>query len=92
MNAHAQTPEHARHLRAIEASNCRDREWMADERFDELVFLCDIVRSHSTSASEAAWRQDQTLLRTHLNHAREALKLALKAFNTLPSEASQVQG
>jgi hypothetical protein len=91
MNARAQTPELAKHLRAIEEDNRRDREWMADERLAELVFLCEIVSSHSTSAREAAWRRDQTLLGMHLRHAREGLILALKTFNALPPEVSEGQ-
>ena len=35
MNVRAQTPELAKHLRAIEEDNRRDREWMADERLEE---------------------------------------------------------
>jgi hypothetical protein len=49
----APTPELAKQLRAIEAGNRHDREWMAD-RLEEIVFLCDIVSSHSISAREAA--------------------------------------
>ena len=72
MNAQAPIPELARHLRAIEDDNRRDREWMAEERLDELIFLCEIVSSHSISAREAAWRRDQPLLGAHLRHARES--------------------
>jgi hypothetical protein len=78
------TPELARHFRAIEDSNHRVQEWLADDRLEELVMLCDIIASHSTSAREAAWRRDQTLLGMHLQHARESLKLALKTFGLLP--------
>ena len=67
----APTPELAKQLRAIEAGNRHDREWMAEDRLDEIVFLCDIVSSHSISAREAARRGDQPLLGTHLRHARE---------------------
>ena len=89
MNARTPIPELASHLRAIKEGNRRDREWMADARFDELVSLCDIVSSHSISAREAAWRWDQALLGTHLRHAREGLILALKTFNALPSDTSK---
>jgi hypothetical protein len=85
----APIPELGKHLRAIEEGNRGDREWMAEERLAELVTLCDIVASHSTSAREAAWRRDQALLRTHLRHAREGLVLALKTFNSLPGDPSQ---
>lgn len=91
MNTQAPIPELARHLRAIKQGNRRDAEWMAEERLDELVFLCDIVRSHSTCASEAAWRRDQALLGTHLRHSREGLILALKTFKALPSDTSKEQ-
>jgi hypothetical protein len=84
MNAPPLIPELAKHLRAIEEDNRRDREWIADERFDEIVLLCDIVRSHSICAAEAAWRRDRALVSDHLNHAREAMKLVLKTFNALP--------
>ena len=88
MNVRTPTPELAKHLRTIEEGNQRDREWMAEDRLDEIVFLCDIVASHSISAREAARRGDQTLLRTHLSHTRESLSLALKTFKVLPSEGS----
>ena len=81
------TPELTRHLRAIAECSRRDREWMADDRFDELVWLLDISISHLISAREAAWRRDQRLLGTHLGHGREALILALKTSKALP-EAS----
>ena len=80
-------PELRKHLLAIEAGNLVDREWMSDERFDEIVSFCGIVASHCTSAAEAAWRRDQVLTGTHLRHAREGLMLALKIFNMLPSDA-----
>ena len=89
MNAQAPIPELAKHLRTIEEDNRRDSEWMSDEWFDELVFLCEIVSSHSISAREAAWRRDQELLGTHLRHARESLILALRTFNKLPPDASK---
>ena len=40
------SPELRKHSRAIEAGNCIDRLWMEDERFDEIVSLCDIAASH----------------------------------------------
>jgi hypothetical protein len=91
MNAPAPTPELAAHLRAIEKGNHRDREWMADERFNEIVFLCDIVISHLTSAREHAWRCEQMKLGEELRHARGGLILVLKTFNVLPPEASEGQ-
>ena len=89
MNTRTQTPELAKHLRAIEEGNRRDALWMADERLDELVFLCDIVASHSIIAREGARMGDQALLETHLRHAREGLMLALKTYKALPSDASE---
>lgn len=62
---------------------------MADERLDEIAFLCDVVSSHCISAREAARWRDQALLGTHLRHAREGLMLAFKTFNVLPSDASK---
>jgi hypothetical protein len=85
----APTPELAKHLRAIEAGNQRDHEWMADERFDESVLLCDIVISHLISAREAAWRRDQKLLGDHMRHAWEGLQAARSLFKALPSDASK---
>jgi hypothetical protein len=89
MNVRTPTPELAKHLRAIEEGNRRDREWMADERLDELVFLCEIVASHCTSAREAAWRRDQTLLGDHMRHAWEGLQAARSLFKALPTDASK---
>lgn len=74
----APCPELNGHLREIERGNRLEVE---DERFDELVLLCDAVASHSVSAREAAWRRDRVLLDTHLRHAREGLVLALRTFN-----------
>jgi hypothetical protein len=88
VNARTPSPELAKHLWAIEEGNRRDREWMADERLDEIVFLCDVVASHSISALEAGRRGDKPLLGTHLLHAREGLMLALKTYKALPSEAA----
>ena len=85
----APTPELAKQLRAIEAGNRHDREWMAEDRLDEIVFLCDIVSSHSISAREAARRGDQPLLGTHLRHACEGMMLAIKTFKVLPLETSE---
>ena len=77
-------PELAKHLRQIADSNRLDRGWMADERFDEIMSLCDIAASHLTSAREAAFRRDQTLLKTHLGHAVESVKLTVNLHNLLP--------
>ena len=54
------------------------REWNDTEKFEELCRLCGIVVSHMISAREAAWREDEELLKLHLGHAREALILTLK--------------
>jgi Type ISP C-terminal specificity domain len=43
MNAHTPIPELAKHLRAIKESNRQDREWMADEWLEEIMFLLDVV-------------------------------------------------
>ena len=88
MNARVPTPELAKHLWAIDESNRHDREWMAEDRLNEIVFLCDVVASHSISAREAGRRGDKPLLGTHLLHAREGLMLALKTYKALPSEAA----
>ena len=83
-----ESPELKRHRRAIERGNIIDRDWMSDERFDELVALLGIAASHCTSAGEAAWRRDQALTGVHLRHAREGLMLALKTFNILPQDSA----
>lgn len=82
------TPELRKHIRAIEAGNRLEAEWMADERLEELVGFCDLVVSHAISAREGAWRRDRAVAGVHLGHARGALILALKFFNSLPSDAS----
>jgi hypothetical protein len=89
LNAHTPIPELARHLRAIAEGNRQDRDSMADERLDELVFLCEIVASHCTSAREAAWRRDQTLLGDHMRHAWEGLQAARSLFKALAPDASK---
>ncbi len=60
---------------------------MADERLGQIVEFCDLVVSHAISAREGAWRRDQAVAGVHLGHARGALILALKLFNSLPSDA-----
>jgi hypothetical protein len=89
MNARAQTPELAKHLRAIEEDNRRDREWMADERLEEILRLCALLNSQVISASQAAWRRDQALLGYHLRCARAEFISALQTYNALPPEASE---
>jgi hypothetical protein len=84
--ASAPGPELRKHLGAIQAGNRLDREWMSDERFNEIAWFSDIVGSHLISAREAAFRRDRSLLGDHLRHAREGLVLALKTFNILPSD------
>jgi hypothetical protein len=51
-----------KHFREIESGNRADRLWMEDERFDEIVSLCEIARSHLVSAREAGYRRDRSLL------------------------------
>jgi hypothetical protein len=89
MNARAPTPELAKHLRAIEEGNRRDREWMADERLEEIIRLCGLVDSHLISAGHAARRRDQALLGYHLRHAWDDLILARQEYKALPSETSE---
>ena len=62
---------------------------MCDERFDEIAFICDVGRRHLNISIEAAGLRDQTLLHTHLRHGREALVLAIKIFNMLPSKGGE---
>ena len=85
-SAQAMSPELRKHLRAIETSNRIDRTWMEDERFDEIVSLCDIAESHLGSAGVAAFRKDRSLLGDHLLHARDGLRLAIQTFNLLPPD------
>jgi hypothetical protein len=89
MNERAETPELAKHQRAIHEGNRRDREWMADERREEIIRLCGIVDSHMISALQAAWRGDQGLLGYHLASAWNDLQSARKEFKALPSDASE---
>ncbi len=88
MSVGASTPELKWHLREIERGNRLEADWMSDARLEELVGLCDLVASHVISAREGAWRRDQGLAGVHLGHARGALILALKFFNSLPPDAS----
>jgi len=74
--------ELAAHRRQIAHENRQARAWNTEEKFEEMIRLASIVESHVVSAREAAWRQDEALLRTHLGHAREALILALKVMRT----------
>jgi hypothetical protein len=87
MNALAPSPELARHQRAIDEGNRRDREWMVDERLEEIVRLCGLIDSHVISAGQAAWRRDQALLGYHLGRARADLISALQAYKALPPDA-----
>lgn len=77
--------ELAAHKREVADVNRLMRKWTEEERFEEIERLCGIVRSHLASASEAAWRQDGALTRTHLAHARDGLILALKASREGPT-------
>jgi hypothetical protein len=83
------SPELRKHLRAIEASNRTYRLWMEDERFDEIVSLCDIADSHLVSAHEAGFRRDRSLLGDHLRRARDGLRLAIQTFNMLPVDGGR---
>jgi hypothetical protein len=89
MNARAPIPELAKHLRAIEEDNRRDREWMGDERLELIVRLCGLIDSHVICAGQAAWRGDQALLGYHLSRARVDLISALQTYKALPPEASE---
>jgi hypothetical protein len=83
------SPELRKHLRGIEASNRIDRLWMEDERFDEVVSLCDVADSHLISAREAGFRRDRSLLGDHLRRARDGLKLAIQTYNMLPADGGR---
>jgi hypothetical protein len=89
MNVRTPTPELAKHLRAIEEGNQRDREWMADEHFDEIVRLIEIVSSHLICAREAGRRGDQGLLGYHMSAAWDDLRSARREFKALPSHANE---
>jgi hypothetical protein len=82
-----ETPDLKKHLRAIDAGNHVARFRMEDERFDAIESLCNIAGSHCASAALSSWRRDKDLTGIHLRHARNALVLVLKVFNTLPSDA-----
>ena len=85
----ASSPELRKHLRAIDSGNRIDRLWMEDERFDEVVSLCDIADSHLVSAREAGFRRDRSLLGDHLRRARDGLRLAIQTFNMLPADGGR---
>jgi hypothetical protein len=89
MNARAPIPELTKHLRAIDEGNRRDREWMAEERFDEIVRLIEIVSSHLICAREAGRRGDEGLLGYHMSAAWDDLQSARREFKALPSHANE---
>lgn len=63
-----------------------DREWMSDERFDQIIMLLDIVGSHCRIASEGCFLRNQALTGDHLRRARDGLVLAIRTFKDLPTD------
>ena len=63
---------------AIEAAN--------DLVFEHVVEVLDRTESYVRSASEAAWRGDSKILRTHLLQAKACVVAALLTFSDLSPE------
>jgi hypothetical protein len=89
MNARAETAELARHRKAIEEGNRRDREWMAGERFDALVEMSDQAMSLWLSIREAAYRRERRTLELHCPQIRALTLGAFETVKALPPEASK---
>jgi hypothetical protein len=89
MNTRAQTPELAKHLRSIEEDNRRDREWMADERYDSLVEFADQAISLWLSFREASYRRERATLDIHCPQIRVLTLGAFETVKALPPKASE---
>ena len=89
MTTPATTPELAKHLRAIDESNRRDREWMADDRFDALIEFADRAISLWISIREASYRHERATLDIHCPQIRILTLGAFKTVRALPPEASE---
>jgi hypothetical protein len=87
MNARAQTPELAKHMRAIQEGNRRDREWMADDRFDALVEMSDRAISLWLSIREGAYRRERATLDIHCPQIRALTLGAFETVKILPPES-----
>jgi hypothetical protein len=80
VNAQAPIPELAKHLRAIEENNRRDRERMADDRYAALIEMSDQAISLWLSIREASYRRERAILDIH---CRQIRALTLGAFETV---------
>jgi hypothetical protein len=89
MNARTPTPELAKHLRSIEEDNRRDREWMADDRFDALVEMSDRAISLWLSIREASYRRERATLDIHCPQIRALTLGVFATVKALPSDASE---
>jgi hypothetical protein len=89
MNARAQTPELAKHLRELEEGNGLDRVWMADERFDALIEFSDRAISLWLSIREAAYRRERATLNIHCPQIRALTLGAFETVKLIPPETSE---
>lgn len=87
MNAVSPCPELRSHLRVIEASNRRDREWSADE-FPPELRLYETVRNLTGLAREACRRGDLTAEGAQLRAAKAEFVLLLSSYNARLEAAS----
>jgi hypothetical protein len=89
MNGPTPEPELAKHLRAIEARNRREREWMADDRYDALVEMSDKAISLWLSIREASYRRERAILDIHCPQIRALTLGAFETVKALPPEARE---
>jgi hypothetical protein len=89
MNAQPQTPELAKHLRALHEGNRRDREWMADDRYGALVEMSDQAISLWLSIREASYRRERAILNIHCPQIRALTLGAFETVKALPPEARE---
>ena len=60
-----------------------------DMRLEAIVEFLDSAASYARSASEAAWRGNRQLLRTHLFQLKECTRIAVLTFNELERETAK---
>jgi hypothetical protein len=89
MNARAQTPELAKHLRAIQEGNRDDREWMAEDRYDSLIEMSDRAISLWLSIREGAFRRERQTLDIHCPQIRCLTLGAFETVKMIPPKASE---
>jgi hypothetical protein len=89
LNARTPTPQLAKHLRSIEEDNRRDREWMADDRFDALVEMSDRAISLWLSIREASYRRERATLDIHCPQIRILTLGVFETVKALPPKANE---